>query len=135
MSLGLGASCRLIKKEEDYYIFEYSPYSYDMDNWKEAKDSYDGMIYIHQDYFPNPQIITKRKKRPNGRKVWIEKQVYPEIDYEMFLQNGKIKIDNSRYAWNISDEGIDVLALKLIFYLYEEYKKLGKVPEHFGIFS
>lgn len=134
MTLGLGASCRLAYEDGEFLIYEYSPYDYSDENWKDAKNAYDGTIRIHKDYFPKPIISKKKIKKANGKKVWIERKKYPEVDYEDFIQNGKISIKNSSYSTNLSENGIDKLSLDLIFKMNLYYQKNGQIPEKLAFF-
>lgn len=134
MTLGLGASCRLTYEDGDYLIYKYSPYDYNYENWKDAKNAYDGIIRVHKDYFPKPIISKKKIKKPNGKKVWIERRKYPEENYEDFIQNGKISIINSLYAKHFSNNGIDRLAIDLIYKMNLYYQKSGQIPEKIDFF-
>lgn len=135
MSRGYGASCRLIPKDDEWYAYEYTSYNVNLDNYKKALDTYDGILLISKDFFPEPTIERKRKKKPNGKKEWIEKKNYPEVDCWEFCSRGKIKVENSSYCWSLTESGIDSQALKLLFYLNIEYQKTGNVPEKYGIYS
>lgn len=135
MSMGYGASCRLISMDDEWYAYEYTSYNIDLDNYKEAMNNYDGILLISKDFFPNPTIIKKKMRKSNGKKVWIEKKKYPEVDCWEFCRCGKIIVENSSHCWSLSEEGIDNHALNLLFSLNIEYQKTGIVPEKFGIFS
>lgn len=134
MTLGLGASCRIAYEDGDYLIYKYSSYDYDYENWEEAKNAYDGTIKIHKDNFPKPIISKKKIKKANGKKVWIERRKYPEVNYEYFIQNGKIFVINSHYASILSENGIDSLALDLIFKMNLSYQKSEHIPEKLDFF-
>ncbi|WP_019213983.1 hypothetical protein [Fenollaria massiliensis] len=43
MSRGYGASCRLISKDDEWYTYEYTSYNVNLDNYKKALDTYDGI--------------------------------------------------------------------------------------------
>lgn len=86
-------------------------------------------------FFPKPEIIRKRIRKPNGKKVWIEKKKYEDIDLIEFYHSGKIRIENSSHCWKLSENGIDSFAFRLLFYLQIEYQETGEIPKKFGIFS
>lgn len=135
MSMGYGASCRLISKDGEWFAYEYTSYNMDLENYKEARKNYDGIILINKDFFPKPTIIKKRKKKPNGKKEWIEKKKYPEVNCWEFYKMGKIIIENSSYCWNLTESGVDAFAFRLLFSLSIEYQTSGEIPKRFGIFS
>lgn len=89
MSMGYGASCRLISKDEEWFAYEYTSYNMDLENYKEARKNYDGIILINKDFFPQPTIIKKRKRKPNGKKEWIEKRSIQRLIVGSFIKWGK----------------------------------------------
>lgn len=134
MSLGYGASCKLVLSDENWYIYEYTSYNINLKNYKEAMENYDGIIILHKDFFQKPKIIRKKIKRPSGKKKWIEKKQYDELDWDTMFKDGKIVIENSSHCWDTSN-GIDRYALKLLFYLEIKYTEEEIIPTEFGIFS
>ena len=68
MSMGYGASCILIDRDDECYIYSYTSYNLDLPNWEEAKNTFDGSIVIDKEFFSEPEIIRKRKRKPNGKK-------------------------------------------------------------------
>ena len=63
-------------------------------------------MYV-ESFFLKPEIIRKRIRKPNGKKVWIEKKKYEDIDLIQFYNTGKIRIENSSHCWKLSENGID----------------------------
>lgn len=135
MSKGYGAKCNLISIDEGWIIFEYSSYNLNHENYKEALDTLDGKILIREEFFPKPEIVTKRIRKANGKKVWIEKKKYIRKDYVDFYKEGKITIQNSSHCWKLTNSGVDVFAFDLLFHMQIEYEKQGKIPKKLGIFS
>lgn len=135
MSMGYGAKCRIKDSDENWKMYEYTSYNLNLEDGKKAMGTLDGIIIISRDFFPEPEIIRKRIRKPNAKKVWIEKKKYKDIDLEDFYNVGKIRIENSSHFWRVTENGIDAIALKLLFYLQIEYHEIGEIPEKFGIFS
>ena len=135
MSMGYGAKCRIIDSDENWIMYEYTSYDVDLEDGKKAMGTLDGIIIISKDFFPEPEVIRRRIRKPNGKKVWIEKKKYKDIDLEDFYNVGKIRIENSSHCWRVTENRIDAIALKLLFYLQIEYHEIGEIPEKFGIFS
>lgn len=134
MSMGYGASCRLVDEDENWLIYKYYSFNLNLDTYEKAKDNFDGIIILSKDIFPHPTIVRKKKKMPNGRKLWIETKKYPDYHFDDFYDQGKIIIENSSYFWAISDRGIDYKAIHLIYYLREEYEEKGKIPNKMYIY-
>ena len=135
MSMGYGAKCKIIDADEDWIMYEYTSYNLNLGDSKKAIETLDGIIIISRDFFPKPEIIRKRIRKPNGKKVWIEKKKYEDIDLIEFYNAGKIRIENSSHCWKLTENGIDAIALKLLFYLQIEYHETDEIPKKFGIFS
>lgn len=134
MSMGFGGKLLLIAKDSDYLMFQYSSFDYNDKNSEIAQNTFDGIIIIHKDYFPKPAISRKKIKKPNGKKVWVEKRKYPEHNYEDFIKSGKIYVENSSYANHLSENDIDRIALDLIFKLSLEYQKSVQIPDELSVF-
>ncbi|WP_311491398.1 hypothetical protein [uncultured Anaerococcus sp.] len=134
MSLGFGGKCILISKDIDYLMFKYCSFNYNNENSEKAQNTFDGIIIVHKDYFPKPTISKKKIKKSNGKKVWIEKKKYPEVELEDFIKSGKISVENSTHASYLSENGIDRIALDLIFKLNLEYQKSGQTPDNVSVF-
>lgn len=134
MSIGLGGNCRLVAKDKDYLMFAYSSYDFNSENREKAQNAFDGIITIHNDYFPKPAISKKKIKKPNGKKAWIEKRKYPDVNYEDFIKSGKISVENSSYASHFSENRIDRIALDLIYKMNLKYQKSGQIPDELSVF-
>ena len=135
MSMGYGAICRLIDSDENWIMYEYTSYNLNLEDSKKAMETLDGIIVVSKDFFPEPEIIRKRIRKPNGKKVWIDKKKYEKVDLEEFIDTGKIIIENSSHCWQLTQTGMDIVAIKLLFYLQIEYEKTGEIPKKFSIFS
>lgn len=133
MSIGEGAWAKLKLKDEDCVIYEYLPYSLNTEYRAKYDDPYDGIIVLPMSFFPEPTIETKKKKRPSGRKVWVEKRIYPETDWDTLFEKGEIQIENSAHTYKFSNNGYDMLAYKLIFYIDVEYRKTGQIPKTISV--
>lgn len=135
MSMGYGAICRLIDSDEDWLTYEYTSYNLNHEDSEKAINTLDGIITIHKYFFPESQIIRKRIRKSNGKKEWIDKKKYETVDLGKFIDTGKIIIENSSHCWYLTQTGMDIVAMKLLFYLQIEYEKTGKIPKSFSIFS
>ncbi len=135
MSVGYGAYSRLIDEDGEFYLYAYSSYDLNVDfnSYSEAFTDMDGMIIIGKEFFSEPTVIRKCKKKPNGKKEWIERKVYPEVDYEELLKSEKIIIENSKRIFRDSTSSNDRMALRILYKLYSEYIKTGEIPQFISI--
>ena len=115
-------------------MFQYSSFDYNDENSEIAQNTFDGIIIIYKDYFPKPAISRKKIKKPNEKKVWVEKRKYPELNYEDFIKSGKISVENSSYASHFSENRIDRIALDLIYKMNLKYQKSGQIPDELSVF-
>ncbi|MCQ9209398.1 hypothetical protein [Granulicatella seriolae] len=131
MSKGYGGYCQLIDSDGDFYLFAYSGYDLNVDfnSYKEASVDMDGIIMVGKEYFPEPTISRKRKRKPNGKKVWIEKRSYPEVDMIEMLMNGRIIVENSKRLFQNSSDEMDVIIIKLLLSMHRDYVRSGVIPE------
>ncbi len=49
------------------------------------------------------------------------------------IDKGLITIENSKYAWNICNDGVDIMAYRVIRKILYEYQTEGVIPELIGI--
>ena len=65
--------------------------------------------------------------------VWL-KLHFAENATELF-EDGKIKVKNASGTWKTTESGIDIMALKILSKMFDEYQETGKVPEHVSWFG
>lgn len=128
MSLGFGSKCQLVAMDQDMVLYSYSSFNINLPNYEEYIDNLDGIILISKNYFPQPTIVKKRVRKPNKKKVWLEKKVYPEVDVNKLFQDGDIIIVNSSGCWEKNINGIDREALHLLFSIKQKYINSGEIP-------
>ncbi|MCH5325360.1 MAG: hypothetical protein J1E39_09100 [Eubacterium sp.] len=128
MSRGYCASCRMAAENEQEILYEYTCYNIGEGDWKRHSETYDGSILIQKAAFAEPYIHMKKKKMPSGRKKLIVKRIRSNVDYSALLSEGRITIENCSGAWQIVG-GVDFMALRLIWKIFDEYQDIGEVPE------
>lgn len=71
------------------------------------------------------------KRMPSGRKQFVEKRIRREVDYDSFLNNGEICIENSKYCWQFVgvEKNIGMIAMRIVFHIFDEYQDKGILPE------
>lgn len=132
MSMGFGGSARIVLQDESAVIYEYSPYNLNDPAYRNASHIYDGSITILKDALVEPEIHEKIKRMPGGRKKVIIKRIRQNVDYAGLFSLGKITVENSRFCWQIADNGCGMMAIKLIFQIFNSYQDNGKLPERVG---
>lgn len=137
MSIGYGGYMKFLDIKNGYFVYLYSTYyiSEYPNSYDELLSNLDGMIYIHEDYFQKPEVVMKRKNKPNGKKVWVEKKSYPESNFSQLLEENKILIKTAKYDIDPYTQRKNGIALKLLFGLYGEYMKKGEIPTEYSAHS
>lgn len=135
MSLGHGGHMDLALYDNTTLIYVYCCYNINNDNYEKHKSLVDGEIVISKDALVEPKIYSKLKKMPSGRKRIIEKRVIQDVPWDDLFNNGKITIKNASGTWNTNPEGIDTVALDMLFKLFNEYQKTGEIPRHVVFFK
>jgi hypothetical protein len=95
------------------------------------------VITIQRKRFAEPEIHEKLKKMPSGRKKLVTKRIPVSVDYEAMIENGTITVENCSNCWQTYERipGVDVTALRLLFVVFRNYQKEGKIPEHVSFFK
>ena len=135
MSMGYGGSAKVVLQDEKTVIYEYSPYNLNKPNYWNRDRIYDGLITISKDAMVEPDIHEKLKRMPSGRKKLIVKRVRRNVDYDALLKAGKISIENSRYCWHFvgTEKNIGMIAMHLIFHIFDQYQDEGILPKMVSI--
>lgn len=135
MSIGYGAHAFLIASDDAMLLYNYGCFDIDDPNYTDAVKTLDGEISIERDALVEPSIHLKIKKMPSGRKREIVKRVPIEVDYNKLFESGKITVKNAGATWKTLESGVDVMAFKVIFKLFNEYQETGEIPEIITVFS
>lgn len=73
MSLGIGAHANLIDEDKYFVMYEYGGYNLNDPRYLNEEHLFDGSITIPKACFAEPEIHTKLKKMPSGRKKLSQK--------------------------------------------------------------
>lgn len=130
MSRGFGAFARLVLQDENTVVYEYAPYNLNEPEHRNSEHIYDGLITISKDSLVEPEIHEKLKRMPSGRKKLIVKRIRRDVDYSALLTAGKITIENSHFCWRLigTEENIGMMALRIVFRIYDHYQDEGTLP-------
>ena len=135
MSIGYGGRLILACQDGELAIYHYA-----CGNINKGLNTYytdiarlDGIIAVDKTCFVEPEIHRKIKKLPSGRKKPIEKRILVPVDYGTYIKDGRITIQNASACWRTID-GIDFMALRLLYELFDEYQEQGALPERISVF-
>lgn len=134
MSLGYGGYADIQQSDDTMVIYLYCCYNVDNDDYKHFQQLEDGELYIDRDAFVEPEIHEKIQKTASGRKRIINKRVPREIPLENLIDRGKINVLNASGTWQTTYGGIDIIAIKLLIKIFDEYQKTGDIPKRVAFY-
>lgn len=134
MSIGIGAIAHLILCDDKTVAYQYGSYNLNKEKFRNAERICDGCISIKRSCFVEPNIHTKIKKMPSGRKKLIVKRVNVSVDYANMINDGLILVENCSNCWETTSDKkhTDIVALRLLFYIFEKYQNEGAIPKYIG---
>lgn len=137
MSIGIGAHANLVLWDEQTIIYEYGGYNLNEEQYRNETGIYDGIITIQRCCFLEPKIHEKYKRMPSGKKKLITKKIPVEVDYPRYIDEGLIVVENCSNCWETTNDEkrIDVMALWVLFYLFLDYQKQGRLPEYISLYK
>lgn len=135
MSMGFGGNMDLVANDSTTLMYSYCCYNVNNDDYKKYMGLADGEIVISKEALVEPEIHNKLKKMPSGRKRIIEKRVRRDVPWEDIFGSGKVTVKNASGTWRTDSNGIDIMAFKMLFELFDEYQDSGEIPEHISLFS
>jgi hypothetical protein len=133
MSLGYTGMCKKELEDDEIVIYSYSGENWNDGGKSKSGDSLllDGSFVIHKDCLEEPEIHTKLKKMPSGRKKVIEKRITHTPRLSIYLETKKVYVEKE--CKNAFRRGatmpIDYIAYRLILHLFERYQVDGELPE------
>ena len=135
MSIGYGGYMDLVANDGTMLMYAYCCYNVNNDDYKKYMGLVDGEIVISREALVEPEIHSKLKKMPSGRKRLIEKRVRQDVPWGDLFDSGKVTVKNASGTWCTNSDGIDIMAFNMLFKLFDEYQNTGEIPEHISWFS
>ena len=129
MSIGIGGRGFLVEEDEDTAIYNYGGYNLDIPQFANPQRVCDGLIIIDKNSLVEPEIHTKIKRLPGGRKKKIIKRIVVDVPYQELVEKGKIQIENCSNSWHLLYAEKDMIAYKLLYIIFTEYQKDGFLPK------
>ena len=136
MSLGYEGTCKLVMQDEETAVYAYSGANIN-DNYELRKAhvlDHDGRILIYKRCLEEPEIHTKIKRRPSGRKYGEVKRITHFPSIAEHIKSGDVVIEKEcfngfrRYA----DMDVDYIAYRLIVKIFMYYQENGILPDKEG---
>ena len=132
MSRGFGAAAVLEMQDEQTAVYRYGSYNWNIEELCNPEHIMDGLIWIEKSALPEPEIHDKIKHLPNGKKKRMIKRIPRQLGAEP-LRTGQIKIENSRFCWRCTEEQYDLMAVRLLYKISDEYQLTGSMPERISL--
>jgi len=133
VSLGYTGMCKKELEDDEIVIYSYSGENWNDDGKSKSGDSllYDGSFIIYKDCLEEPEIHTKLKRMPSGRKKMVEKRITHTLELSKHIENKKVFVEKE--CKNAFRRGatmpIDYIAYRLILHIFERYQLDGELPE------
>ena len=131
MSLGYEGFCKLVEQDEEIAIYEYSGADFDNVQHMAHVRDYDGEIWIYKRCLEEPEIHTKIKRRPSGRKYEEVKRITHLPSVREHIKNGEVIIEKEcvNAVRRHANADIDYIAYRLIIKIFTYYQENGFLPE------
>lgn len=132
MSLGFVGKCRKIVEDEERAVYAYSG-----ENWNDPSSQsgdvhlLDGEITIRKRCLEEPEIHTRLRKTPSGKKELQTKRITHVVDIQRHIEDGNITIDKKcKNEFNRSrSSGANYIACGLLLKIFTSYQEQGVLPE------
>ena len=131
MSIGFGAHANRILEDEETVVYEFGGFNWNDPKYYNEERILDGLITIQKECFIEPEIDEKLKRMPSGKRRLVKRRRPAYVEYRKLLKEGLIKIDNCSNCWQVTENelAVDIMAYRLLFCIFRDYQKEGKIPE------
>ena len=129
MSIGIGGYARIVMQDANTVIYKYGAYNLNEVAYRNPDHTYDGIITIDKQSLVEPEIHEKLKKQPSGKKKLITKRIKRDVDYSKLFLLRQIRVENSQFCWKILDNEVGLIAMHLIFEIFNLYQSERILPE------
>lgn len=135
MSRGYAAHANKVLEDEQLVIYEYAGFNWNDPLYYNDEHILDGVITIQKSCFREPDIHEKLKRMPSGRKRLVTKRIPVYAEYDKYLREGLVTIENCSNCWKVTDDElhVDIMACKLLFKIFLEYQEDSKIPNSMSL--
>lgn len=134
MSLGYVGHARLEAEDTEIAI-----YSYTGENWnvqdeavRKRLESAVGQLTIDKSCLIEPELRSKVRKMPNGRKKLVEKKIVRLPDISELISDGSIMVDELCGIDAKASDYRPCIYMRLLRIIFESYQLNGRLPEEEG---
>ena len=137
MGMGYGGHCLKVAADAGNVIYQYGAFNWNLPEFANHEREKDGLITFFKDILVEPEMRLKRRKKPGGGHHFFEKKIIREVGIPIItgLRTGEIQIENSRFEWEIFEEGkkpVGKTALWVLMKIFIQYQEDGQLPETAG---
>lgn len=136
MSLGFAGVCHLEAEDEHTAIYSYRGENWNLDKAVAAEaEKIEGMFTIDKACLVEPEIHSRVRKMPNGRKKLVEKVIPVFVPVMELASEGSIQVDRLCGVDELSlDDSFARLRIirNLLHHVFESYQLNGRLPEKEG---
>ena len=129
MSIGNGGTAVKILENKSILIFNYGGYNLNIEQYRNEGKIYDGQIIIRKAALVEPEIHEKQKKMPSGKRKLVTKRILVEVPYEELFEKQMIEVKNCSNCWQTMQGGMDYVALRLIWKIFDQYQEKGTIED------
>lgn len=134
MSIGFGGYADLVDADNSKVTYKYCCYNANSEDYKIFMTIEDGELVMSRNAFIEPELHERIKKMPSGKKRLVHKRVIQVVPIEEYVDTGVIQITNASGTWRTTELGIDFMAFKILYKLFNEYQTAGELPAHISLF-
>ncbi len=129
MSVGFQARADLVASDDSGFLYAYACCNLNLQEtgenvWKME----DGEIWLSRNALAEPEIHKKVRRLPSGKKKTTAKRIPHWVSVWDLISSGKVTVRNASGTW-ITENSVDMMALRLIQSILREYQEKGEIPD------
>lgn len=132
MSLGYYGFCEKVAEDKDRVLYIYGSANLNNIKYMNKNHIMDGMIEIDKKSLVEP-VIKRRTFKKYGYKRTETKKVIQRVNIRELVKNRNIIIENTKNSWSKDENGIDNMAYRICYKIFEVYQEDGYLCEQCGI--
>lgn len=135
MSLGYVGHARLEAEDAEIAIYSYTGENWNVqdDAMRKRLESTIGQFTIDKSCLIEPELRSKVRKMPNGRKKFVEKRIVRHPDISELISDGSIVVDELCGVDAETSGYRPRIYMRLLRLIFESYQLNGRLPEKEGV--
>ena len=133
MSWGYTGLCRKALEDDEMVLYTYAGENWNDNGSSKSGDSLlqDGLIVIYKRCLEEPELHTRNRRMPGGKKVPITKRIthVPSIEKHVASRDIIVEKECKNAFRRPAHAPIDHIAYQLLVHTFERYQKDGILPE------